>query len=101
MTVPTPPSPALLTSRGRPVVGLGLINKDFVAVVPSWERDEKVNATAYFEQVGGPVPVALMAMARLGMATPPFFLGVVGADRDGGDLTGLLQADGVDASYLV
>jgi sugar/nucleoside kinase (ribokinase family) len=82
------------------VVGLGLINKDFVAVVPAWERDEKVTAVAYFEQVGGPVPVALTAMARLGLATSPVFLGVVGDDRDADDLARLLEADGVNANNL-
>lgn len=82
------------------VVGLGLVNKDFVAVVPAWERDEKVNAAAYFEQVGGPVPVALTSMARLGLTTPPAFLGVVGDDRDADDLARLLEADGVTADNL-
>ena len=49
--------------RERSVVGLGLVNKDFVAQVPAWERDQKAVASAYFEQVGGPVPVAMRKIA--------------------------------------
>lgn len=78
------------------VVGFGLINKDFVAVVPAWERDTKVRATHYFEQVGGPVPVALTAVARLGgMAC--LHLGVVGDDREGDELAHRLDEQGVTA----
>lgn len=83
-----------------PVVGMGLVNKDFVASVAAWERDRKVSATAYFEQVGGPVPVALTAIARLGTKSRIAFVGMVGADRDGDDLARLLSAQGVDASLL-
>lgn len=75
-------------------MGFGLINKDFVAVVPSWEHDQKVRATRYFEQVGGPVPVALTALARLG-GLPCTLLGVVGADRDADDLFQWLTEQGV------
>jgi Sugar kinases, ribokinase family len=86
--------------RSRPVVGLGLVNIDFVAVAERVERDEKTTARHYFEQVGGPVPVALTAMARLGLEAPPVALGVVGDDRAGDDVRRLLTEDGVDASLL-
>lgn len=91
-----------MTKRGDgPVVGLGLVNKDFVASVPSWERDGKVAASAYFEQVGGPVPVALAALARLeGGPGNVSLLGVLGDDRDGDDLLGWLAAGGVDGSLV-
>jgi len=85
----------------RPIVGLGLVNKDFVARVPAWERDTKTNASVYFEQVGGPVPVALTALARLGAPGPVVFLGVVGDDRDGDELACALADEGVDAAHLV
>jgi sugar/nucleoside kinase (ribokinase family) len=77
-----------------PIVGLGLINKDIVAVVPEWERDAKVAASYYFEQVGGPVPVALMALARFGISGL-HFIGTVGADREGEDLAALITAEGI------
>ncbi|MDX1934941.1 MAG: carbohydrate kinase family protein [Capsulimonadales bacterium] len=76
------------------IVGLGLINRDIVAVVPEWERDAKVAATHFFEQVGGPVPVAMVALARLGNA-PVFFLGVTGEDRDGEELAETLREEKV------
>jgi sugar/nucleoside kinase (ribokinase family) len=84
-----------------PVIGYGLINKDYLAVVPAWERDQKAEATHFIEQVGGPVPVALMTMARLGCANIEF-LGTVGEDRDGEHLCALLQEEGVflEAFYL-
>lgn len=78
------------------IVGFGLINKDFVAVVPAWERDTKVRATHYFEQVGGPVPVALTAVAKLG-GLACVHLGVVGDDRDADDLARSLEEQGVSA----
>ena len=88
-------------SNNAAVVGFGLVNKDFVASVPAWERDQKTNATAYREQVGGPVPVALTAIARLGVAEPVAFLGIVGDDNDGGDIARWLAEDGVDVSGLI
>ncbi|WP_395141091.1 carbohydrate kinase family protein [Armatimonas sp.] len=80
------------------VVGFGLINKDFVAVVPTWERDTKVRATHYFEQVGGPVPVALTAVAKLG-GLACVHLGVVGDDRDADDLARSLDEQGVSSDF--
>lgn len=84
-----------------PIVGFGLINKDYVACVPAWERDQKTEATHYFEQVGGPVPVALTALARLGVPDTVAFLGVLGDDRDGDDLREWLGEEGVDAAGCV
>lgn len=77
------------------IVGFGLINKDFIAVVPSWERDQKTRATHYFEQVGGPVPVALTAAARLG-GVECVHLGVVGSDREADDVAEALIAQHVE-----
>lgn len=84
----------------RPVAGLGLVNKDFVAVAESVERDGKAEARHFFEQVGGPVPVALTAMARLGLDSPPAFLGVVGDDHHGEHLAALLEEEGANVRHL-
>lgn len=83
------------------VVGLGLANRDVVAVVPSWERDEKVVASALFEQTGGPVPVALHAIARLGSPLPLHFLGVLGNDRDGEEICRDLQASNIETGSCI
>jgi len=69
-----------------------------VAVVPSWERDQKAEATHFFEQVGGPVPVALVTMVRLGCPFPIEFVGQVGEDRDGHHIRELLEREGVGVS---
>jgi sugar/nucleoside kinase (ribokinase family) len=98
-----------MTNTTQPLIaGLGLINKDLVARVPAWERDKKAEASALFEQMGGPVPVALWAMARLGNSSGEIgapgsfaFLGVVGDDRDGGDLLDLLARENINAAHVL
>lgn len=87
-------------SNNGPVVGFGLIGEDYVAVVPSWERDQKVEATGYFEQIGGPVPVALTAIARLGHPSPISYMGVVGVDPAADALDCLLREQGVDPAHM-
>jgi sugar/nucleoside kinase (ribokinase family) len=82
------------------IVGLGLVNKDCVAQVPSWEHDEKTTATAYLEQTGGPVPVALATVARLGCDIRPLLISVIGGDRDGDEIVTWLTEDGLDTSLL-
>lgn len=89
------------------IVGIGLVNKDIVAVVPSWERDTKVTATHFWEQVGGPVPVALQTIARLGYVPPSFdgpfsairLLSVTGSDQTAHDLRGTLDRWGVETHW--
>src|SRR5687768_163270 len=87
-------------SNTGPIVGFGLIGEDYVAVVPSWERDQKVEATGYFEQVGGPVPVALTAIARLGYPALVSYIGMAGDDPAADALACLLHEQGVDPSHL-
>ncbi|MBC8139806.1 MAG: hypothetical protein H7Y38_00015 [Armatimonadetes bacterium] len=86
--------------RKRPVAGIGIVGLDHVAVTDTWERDGKSVASLYFEQVGGPVPVALMAMARLGLADAPCFCGIVGRDAAGRTITRELRDGGVDTSQV-
>ena len=84
------------------VVGVGLVNKDFLAFVPAWERDHKVEATELIEQVGGPIPVALTAMTRLGrlpQITRYEFIGVLGEDMQGDEVRHWLTAEGVGTGY--
>lgn len=82
--------------RIRPVAGIGIVGLDHVAVTDLWERDTKSTATHYFEQVGGPVPVALMAMARLGMTESPGFHTALGGDKTGDRILELLNESRVD-----
>jgi sulfofructose kinase len=79
----------------KSLVGFGLVNKDLVAVANGVQKDHKSEASHYFEQVGGPIPVALQCAARLG-GLRCVQLGVVGADREGDELAGLLEEFGVE-----
>jgi sugar/nucleoside kinase (ribokinase family) len=78
-------------------VGFGLVNHDTVACGQHLALDAKVRATNLFEQVGGPIPVALQCAMRLGgiRATQ---LGVVGSDALGDDLIQRLESFGVVSS---
>jgi sulfofructose kinase len=87
--------------RFSQITGVGLINQDLLAVVPTWERDTKVAATHYFEQVGGPVPVAMTAVTRLGTPTPVSFLGVLGDDSIGEKVSESLTKQGVVGNFTV
>jgi sulfofructose kinase len=87
--------------RFSQITGVGLINQDLLAVVPAWERDTKVAATHYFEQVGGPVPVAMTAITRLGTPTSVSFLGVLGDDSAGEKVSGDLVKQGVMGNFTV
>lgn len=86
--------------RTRPVAGIGIVGLDHVAVTDRWEHDTKSTATHYFEQVGGPVPVALMAMARLGLSDTPLLVSNVGRDTAGDELLNLLQECDVDSEFV-
>lgn len=78
----------------KTLVGFGLLNKDLVAVALGIQRDHKSEATRYFEQVGGPVPVALQCAARLG-GIRTIHLGVTGDDTEGTELASWLSEFGV------
>ncbi len=82
------------------VVGLGLCTVDMVFVVPEAPRfSGLMHADAYLRQGGGPVPTALVALARLGIRTR--FIGRVGDDPDGRFIGEELAAEGVDTSRLM
>jgi ribokinase len=82
------------------VVGLGLCTVDMLFVVPEAPRFcGLMHADAYLRQGGGPVPTALVALARLGVRTR--FIGRVGDDPDGRFIGEELAAEGVDTSRLM
>ncbi|MFA6107729.1 MAG: PfkB family carbohydrate kinase [Candidatus Latescibacterota bacterium] len=81
------------------VIGIGLCTVDMLFVVP-WPPvfGGLMRAAAYLRQGGGPVPTALVALARLGARAR--FIGRVGDDPDGLFLKDELAAEGVDVSRL-
>lgn len=80
-------------------VGLGVAVRDLTVLLDSFPRpDAKVRARDFAESGGGPVPTALVTMARLGARTA--FAGVVGDDPAGSFLVEGLEREGVDVSAV-
>ena len=82
------------------VIGLGLCTTDLLFVMsqpPSFST--LTRAAAYLRQGGGPVPTALVALARLGTSTR--FVGRVGDDDDGRFMRAEFDREGVDTSRLL
>ncbi|MEW6755437.1 MAG: PfkB family carbohydrate kinase [Candidatus Latescibacterota bacterium] len=81
--------------RHPQVVGLGLCTVDLLFRVPRAPAfGQVVRAASYLRQGGGPVPTALVALARLGVSTA--FISRVGDDEDGRSILAELAAAGVD-----
>jgi len=81
-------------------VGLGLCALDYTFQVQNYPRlDDKVEATAFSRQGGGPVPTALCALSKLGVSSG--FIGKCGKDTDGRILRDELKRFGVNTSGLI
>ena len=80
------------------ITGIGLVNQDNIAVVPSVVPGEKTAATQFLRQVGGPVPVALQTIARLGYAGAVCLVATTGGDETGRVLRKTLRQSGVDTA---
>lgn len=88
------------TASSPDVIGLGLCTADLLFVVPRPPSfTEVVRASAYLRQGGGPVPTALVALARLGVSTR--FIGRIGDDDDGRFIRAEFDREGVDTSRLL
>ena len=82
------------------VIGIGLCTVDMLFVVEQQPAfDTTMRASQYLRQGGGPVPTALVALARLGAATSYF--GKVGDDADGDFIRMELEQEGVDTAPFV
>jgi ribokinase len=81
-------------------VGLGLCALDYTFQVYNYPAlDDKIEATAFSRQGGGPVPTALCALSRLGV--PVAFIGKCGRDTEGKTLRDELRRFGVNTSGLI
>jgi sulfofructose kinase len=81
------------------VVGLGVAVRDLTVWLGHFPApDEKLPAEAFVESGGGPVPTALVTLARLGTACS--FAGLVGDDRAGRFVRDELLREGVDCRGL-
>ena len=82
------------------VVGQGVCAVDYLCRLPHYPRlDEKTELMEFSMQGGGPVPTALVALARLGARA--CYLGKVGDDHEGRFIRQTLEQEGVDVSGLV
>ena len=82
------------------VLGLGVCVRDVTVLLDTLPTpDEKYRAKGFFESSGGPVPTALVALARLGRRVS--FRGVVGDDVVGEFIIDDLRREGVDVSGVV
>jgi sugar/nucleoside kinase (ribokinase family) len=81
------------------VIGIGITPRDLTAWLDHHPAaDEKLRADAFVESGGGPVPTALVALARFGYRCA--FAGVVGDDHGGRFVRDELVREGVDVSGL-
>jgi len=82
------------------VIGIGVAVRDLTVLLDEFPRpDEKYRARGFFESSGGPVPTALVTLARLGRRVA--FRGVVGDDPVGAFIIDDLQREGVDVEGVV
>jgi len=82
------------------VIGLGICPLDILGILPHYpELDEKTEFLQTSIQGGGPVPTAMVSLARLGAKVS--FVGKVGYDPNGRLVKESLEKEGVDTSHLV
>lgn len=81
-------------------LGLGIAPADILMGIENFPKPGlKIDATGMVMQGGGPVPTAMVTLARLGMK--PALLAVVGDDLLGDFVTRGLELDKVDTSYII
>jgi sugar/nucleoside kinase (ribokinase family) len=86
-------------TRRVDVVGIGLVVHDAALLVTVYpESNTKIDAIDYWQGGGGPVPTALVALARWGVSTA--FVGRVGDDQNGRALRDDFQRAGVDVTHF-
>jgi len=81
-------------------VGLGVNPIDYLCVVDPYPHlDDKVDVVKSSVQGGGPVPTAMVTLAKLGARV--CYIGKVGDDPEGELVKSQLEKEGVDTQYLV
>jgi sulfofructose kinase len=81
-------------------LGLGICPLDYLGVVSTYPKlNQKVDLVDFKIQGGGPVPTALVAIARLGGKTA--LVGKIGNDHEGRLIKEGLESEGVDTDHLL
>jgi sulfofructose kinase len=82
------------------VIGLGICAVDYLCLLPTYpELDEKTELVAFSKQGGGPVPTALVTLARLGANVS--YIGKVGDDTEGQFIIKQLKQERVDTTFTI
>jgi sulfofructose kinase len=81
-------------------VGLGVNAVDYLSILnPYPNLDDKVDVVRSSVQGGGPVPTAMVTLAKLGAKV--CYIGKVGDDPEGEFVRSQLEREGVDCRYLI
>jgi sulfofructose kinase len=81
-------------------LGLGICPLDYLGVVSTYPRlDQKVDLVDFKVQGGGPVPTALVAIARLGGKTG--LISKIGNDHEGELIRKELESERVDTRHML
>jgi len=82
------------------VIGLGIAPLDISGILPRFPSlEEKAEFTQTSIQGGGPVPTAMVTLAKLGARVS--FVGKIGKDPNGALVREELVKEGVDTSHLI
>jgi sulfofructose kinase len=81
-------------------VGLGVNAIDYLCLLDVYPGlDDKVDAVSSSVQGGGPVPTAMVTLAKLGAKS--CYVGKVGKDAEGEFIKAQLEKEGVDTRFIV
>jgi len=81
-------------------IGVGICALDYTFAVDKYPRlDEKIDATGFSRQGGGPVPTALCTLAKFGIKSA--FIGKCGRDHEGSLIRDELKRFGVNTRHLI
>lgn len=81
-------------------VGIGICAVDYLCLLSHFPTlDEKLEVEQFSFQGGGPVPTALVTLARLGAKTS--YIGIIGDDDNGKFLLKQFEQEGIDISAVI
>ncbi|MFQ6003137.1 MAG: carbohydrate kinase family protein [Candidatus Zixiibacteriota bacterium] len=81
-------------------LGFGMNVVDYLSILDPYPNlDEKVEVVESATQGGGPVPTAMVALARLGAKVA--YVGKIGDDPEGRFVKAELEKEGVNTDYLI
>ncbi|MCK4428444.1 MAG: carbohydrate kinase family protein, partial [candidate division Zixibacteria bacterium] len=81
-------------------VGFGMNTLDYLSILDPYPNlDEKVEVIESSMQGGGPVPTAMVSLAKLGAKVA--YIGKIGDDPEGEFVKAELEKEGVNTDYMI